>query len=282
MEDKPLVSIITPSLNQGQFIEDTILSIKNQTYSHIEHIIIDGGSTDNTLEILKKYESTYNMRWIAEPDEGQTDAINKGFKMAKGEILAWLNSDDIYIDISAISSIVNLLERHPDADVITAGGVLMSEDGHWIQPIEVREKYICHKHLRYRDTVLQPATFFKRYVWEKEKLDISLTYAFDWDFFIRVSKHFNILPVNCLIAGYRMYGINKTAAGGAKRAKELLEVTGRYLGKRVWQYYTVSLFYVLYCLGEKLPGGVNRPLSQILKKFSMIVNLVTFKRVTGV
>ena len=93
---KPLVSIITPSYNQGEFIEDAMLSIKNQTYTNVEHIIMDGGSTDNTLAILKEYEGKYNMRWVSEPDEGMYEAINKGLKKARGGILAYLNCDDLY------------------------------------------------------------------------------------------------------------------------------------------------------------------------------------------
>lgn len=109
---QPLVSVICPSFNQGQFIEDTILSIKKQTYPYIEHIIIDGGSTDNTLEILKKYESSYNMRWISEPDNGMYEAINKGFRMAKGDILAYLNCDDLYFPWSVEKACQYLKENY--------------------------------------------------------------------------------------------------------------------------------------------------------------------------
>ena len=101
MKNIPLVSIITPSYNQGNFIEQCILSIINQTYHNIEHIIMDGGSTDNTLDILKKYEGKYNMKWISYPDDGMYDAINKGFELSQGEILAYLNCDDLYLPWSA-------------------------------------------------------------------------------------------------------------------------------------------------------------------------------------
>lgn len=94
--NKPLFSIITPTFNRRDFLEINIKSLLNQSYQNFEHIVIDGGSTDGTVELLKKYESQYNMRWISEPDNGIYDAVNKGIKMAKGEIIAYLNSDDFY------------------------------------------------------------------------------------------------------------------------------------------------------------------------------------------
>ncbi len=117
----PLVSIVTPSLNQGRFIQETILSVKDQTYPNIEHIIVDGGSTDGTLDIIKKYEGTYKMRWVSEPDSGQSDAINKGWRMAKGEILAYLNSDDTYMPW-AVETAVELFSEHPDVAIIVGAG----------------------------------------------------------------------------------------------------------------------------------------------------------------
>jgi glycosyltransferase involved in cell wall biosynthesis len=115
--NKPLVSIVTPSYNQGRFIEATLLSVRNQDYPNIEHLVIDGGSSDNTVEILEKYEKVYNLKWISEPDKGQSDAVNKGFERARGLIIGWLNSDDIYIDQQVISYIVSKSKEFSDADV---------------------------------------------------------------------------------------------------------------------------------------------------------------------
>lgn len=277
----PRVSIVTPSYNQGEFIEETIRSVLLQGYPDLEYIIMDGGSTDNSVEIIRKYQP-WLAYWVSEPDEGQADAINKGFRMTKGEILTWLNSDDIYVSNSAISQIVDLFHKYPKVEAITGGGVLIDENGHWTQPIKVQGSYICYKHLRYRNTILQPATFFKRRVFEELGLDQSLAYAFDWDFFIRVSQRFNVLPVNWIIAGYRMHGRNKTAAGGAKRARELLEVTRRYLGKGTWQYYVVLVFYELYLLGEKLPEQVRVQFLKVIRQMSNVISIISFKRVTSV
>lgn len=110
-KELPLVSIVTPSYNKGCFIEETILSVKNQTYPYIEHIVMDGGSTDGTLDILRKYAN--NITWLSEPDEGQSDAINKGWRRAKGQILGWLNADDTYMPW-AVQTAVEFLAENPD------------------------------------------------------------------------------------------------------------------------------------------------------------------------
>ena len=158
-EELPLVSIVTPSYNQGKFIEDTILSVKNQNYSNIEHIVVDAGSTDNTVEILKKYEDSYNMRWISEPDEGQSDAIDKGFKMAKGTILTWLNSDDYYLHDQVISKVVYYFKLHKDVHVVTGTGHDVDEKGMFLRTIEVKKNLINLKYMKYADFMLQPSTF---------------------------------------------------------------------------------------------------------------------------
>ncbi len=277
----PLVSIVTPSYNQGSFLEETIRSVLLQGYPNLEYIIIDGGSTDNSVAIIRKY-APWLSYWVSEPDRGQAHAINKGFRAANGELLAWLNSDDIYVGRSVIEHIALRSRAYPGADVITGSGILLDEKGHWIHSIDVQGKYAYYRHLRYRDTIFQPATFFKKYVVEAIPLDESLMYTFDWDFFVRMSKAYNILPVPDAVAGYRMYGRNKTAAGGEVRIRELAEVTGRYLGRTSWQYGVLKSFLAFYRAGEKLPGPARLWLLSGIKKMSSLVTVMSFKRITGI
>jgi len=192
MKDKPLVSIVTPTYNYGRFIEDTILSVKNQDYPNIEHIIVDGGSTDNTLEILKKYESTYNMRWISEPDEGESDAINKGFKMAKGEILAWLDSDDVYSNKKVISRVVEVFINNPDVQVVHGNCAIIDEKGNIIK--KVRTVPFNYKAYLYGYPLTlalpQPSTFWRREIFFKVgMLDPKLYWAMDRDLFLRFAEY---------------------------------------------------------------------------------------------
>ncbi len=127
MPESPLVSIITPSYNQGRFLLETIQSVLSQDYPNLEYIIVDGGSTDGSLEIIQHYASQLTW-WVSEPDQGQTDAINKGFAHAKGEILAWINSDDTYLP-GAVSEAVTFLIAHPEAALVYADANLIDEQG---------------------------------------------------------------------------------------------------------------------------------------------------------
>jgi glycosyltransferase involved in cell wall biosynthesis len=125
--DLPRVSIITPSYNQASFLEETICSVLEQDYANLEYIIVDGGSKDGSVEIIRRYESQLAW-WVSEPDQGQTDALNKGFGMASGDILAWLNSDDTYLP-GAISGAVEYLMSHPEAGLVYGDANLVDENG---------------------------------------------------------------------------------------------------------------------------------------------------------
>jgi glycosyltransferase involved in cell wall biosynthesis len=209
---QPLISVVTPSYNQGQFIEDTILSVKNQNYPNIEHIIIDGGSTDSTLEILKKHEGTYNMRWISEPDKGQADAVNKGFKMASGEIVGWLNSDDVYFSVDVLSKVASEFLKGPIVDAVYANRVVIDESNHLVK-LQYSRKFHYNKLLKSYYSLYQETVFLRREVIERCQLNINLYIVLDSEFWLRIGKHYNFKYVNEFFGAFRVHNENKTVVG---------------------------------------------------------------------
>ncbi|MBW1716380.1 MAG: glycosyltransferase [Deltaproteobacteria bacterium] len=231
----PKISIVTPSYNQGEFIEDTILSVKNQDYPNIEHIIVDGGSSDNTLEILKKYERTYNMRWISEPDEGQADAVNKGFALAKGEIIGWLNSDDVYVFPFTITNIVDQFSlRKVD---ILYGDMLHIDGDNKVKHVVIKRAFARSLLLTLRLNLPQPSTFFRKRVFEKHKLMKSLHWSFDYEYWVRVSADFRVEYFPMILSAFRIHPMSKTSVQPEKfleEIKQLSEIYNITLKHRYW------------------------------------------------
>lgn len=191
----PKISVVTPSFNQGEFIEETIKSVINQSYSNFELIIIDGGSTDKTIDILKEYDK-YITYWISEPDEGQTHAINKGFKKASGDLVAWMNSDDVFIQ-GSFKMVAEKYLNYPDVDVYYADKYHLDDNGNFIRTQKYFPYYI-HSFLNDKMNICNQACFWKKSVFDEiGYLDESIQFAMDMDFFIRmgasdgiVLKHF--------------------------------------------------------------------------------------------
>ncbi len=222
----PLVSIITPSYNQGRFIEETILSVLTQDYPNIEYIVMDGGSTDNTLDILKKYEG--RLTWISEPDRGQSHAINKGFQMAKGEILAWLNSDDTYLP-GAISKVVQHFQTNPESMMVYGEGYLIDEHSRVKQRFPYTEKFDLWKLIYLWDNILQQTAFFRCQVFDQiDPLDENLHYGMDWDLWIRIGKKFRVDYIPEYLGNLREYSEAKTFSGGTTRFNELVSLMRRH------------------------------------------------------
>jgi glycosyltransferase involved in cell wall biosynthesis len=180
----PLVSIITPSFNKGPYIEETIQSIRNQTYKNIEHIVFDAGSTDETISILKKYGE--HLQWISEPDKGQSDAINKGWRLAKGKIIAYLNADDTYLP-DAVESAVAFFEKNPDVQMLYGDGIITDEYGNNKRLIKhgefkIQDLVFC------RDMVFQPSVFLRKGVFDSiGDVDVNLHLAMDLDYWLRTA-----------------------------------------------------------------------------------------------
>lgn len=182
----PTFSIITPSYNQAPYIEATIQSVMAQDYPHLEYLVIDGGSTDGTIDLLRQYES--HLRWVSEPDKGQADAINKGFRQSTGEIVTWLNSDDLYLP-GALHHVAHFFSQQPEVDVVYGDYYLVDQSGCLLATR--REISFNYDILLYGlNYISQPATFFRRRVFDRVGyLDDALHYGLDWEYWLRIASH---------------------------------------------------------------------------------------------
>ena len=225
----PLVSIVTPSYNQAKYLEETIQSVINQTYPNIEYIIIDGGSDDGTLDIIRKYE-LHIAWWVSEKDKGQTDAINKGFAKAKGEILAWLNSDDTYLP-NAVDEAVAYLMAHPEVGMVYGDANYIDSQGSVIGKFNAQQT--SYARLRRGGVYIpQQASFFRASLWEQVgPLVPSFYFAMDYDLWVRFAKIAEIHYFPRLWANFRLHDDAKTIAEDDRCWPEMLRVHYREGGK---------------------------------------------------
>jgi glycosyltransferase involved in cell wall biosynthesis len=231
-EREPLVSIVTPCLNTAQFLEQTIQSVLAQDYPRIEYLIMDGGSTDGTIEILKKYD--HAVHWQSAPDRGTADAVNRGFGSCKGELLGFLNADDLYCP-RAISTAVRHLLDHPEAAGVYGDSWWIDEDGNRIAPYPVRD---FDRALLERECFLcQPATFFRREPFENVGgLDPDLNLTFDYDFWLRLTRTYSMHRIDPTLADSRMHRANKTLGQRDRVFRETFEVLQRDCGYVPFQW----------------------------------------------
>ena len=281
----PLISIVVPSYNQGQFIEDTLLSILNQDYPNLEVIVIDGGSTDKTVNVLERYSQ--NITFVSESDDGQSHAINKGFRMVKGSFVTWLNSDDIYPDRGAISKIYYEFCKDPLVDLVY-GNFIEIDTNNCVLKIYKRPKY-SHNMLLRIGYISQPATFFRRRVIDSMLVREDLNYVMDLEYWLRAHKlKFKFKHTNCLIAAERIHDDAKCVKDSKDMMFEAREIRESY-GAKYNKFHSFHRFmdriflYALRCsaipdlffyksspkkltIPLKFEGAVSRTLSFHLTK----------------
>ena len=218
----PLVTIVTPSYNQADYLEETIKSVLNQDYPNIEFVIVDGGSTDNSIAIIEKYADKLSW-WVSEADQGQTDAINKGFAHANGEILAWINSDDTYSS-RAVSEAVKFLQSRPDVGMVYGDANLIDEGGNIIGRFPARQT--DYKRLRRGFVhIPQQAAFFRANLWRKVgPLDTTFYFAMDYDLWVRIAKQTLLVYYPKLWANFRLHQSGKTVLSDDRCWPEMLRV----------------------------------------------------------
>jgi glycosyltransferase involved in cell wall biosynthesis len=221
-------SIVTPSYNQGRYIKDTIESVLQQNYSNYEHIIVDGGSTDDTIDILKQYP---HLHWISEKDKGAAEAINKGFKLSSGDIITWLNSDDYFAE-NIFTSINNYFTNNDEAQFIYGNrNVVFPEENKIFT--EKTEELNAHKLIHINaDIVRQPCSFYKRKLLDKIGfLDESLKLVFDYELFIRFFLQTKPVYINQTFAFQRDYETTLSRRFTKKQVSEIFRVSRKYGSK---------------------------------------------------
>ncbi|HEY6191517.1 MAG TPA: glycosyltransferase family 2 protein [Bacteroidota bacterium] len=271
----PKISVVTPSFNQAGFLEQNIQSVLDQHYPDVEHIIIDGGSTDGTLDILKKHS---HLCWVSEPDRGQTHALNKGFERATGDIIGWLNSDDTYFP--DIFRMVASQFEDPKVMVLCGDGFEIDENGKQTHPMLSRatDPEVLIKYWKWRYEYLQPAFFFRRTVFDEVGfLEESLYYVMDYDFFIRLGLRYPMTYLPKPLANLRLHSTSKTGTNIRKIIPgyilEMHKVSRRYWGRPTeFRYYGYLISFlgavvlsilknILFLKGSKSRMIVERTLS---------------------
>lgn len=248
LDEYPLVSVITPSFNQAQFIKETIESVLNQNYPNIEHIIIDGGSTDGTLDILKRYSlQAANFRFVSEKDRGQSHAINKGLNMAKGEIIGWLNSDDTYLP-GAIEKAVHSFNEQDSRALVYGKANFTNERNQPTDPYPVEPFMI--ENLFKACIICQPAAFIKKKVFKDVGgVDEKLHFCMDYDLWMRIAKKYPIGYIDEILANSRLHPDAKTVKVMNEIGfLEIFEVSNRNFG-------TVSNHWVWAFAVNNFPKG---------------------------
>jgi glycosyltransferase involved in cell wall biosynthesis len=249
MDKYPLVSIVTPSYNQQNFLEETILSVLNQDYPNLEYFVIDGGSTDGSVEIIKKYADKLT-GWVSESDQGQTDAINKGFALSQGEIMAWLNSDDIYHP-GAVPSAVKIFQNNPEVGMVYGDTDVINGNGRKVGNFNAKQTNF-KRLMRGGVYIPQPASFWRRDLWNQSgPLDPDFYFAMDYDLWVRFSKISSLKYIPKVWASFRMHGEGKTTLSDNRCWPEMRIVHQREGGK------LISIFMGKYLLRMLLGSTWN-------------------------
>lgn len=285
LEEHQTISIVTPSLNQGQYLEETIRSVITQQGDFfIDYIVMDGGSTDNSVDLLKKYEALIKtdefeppclgveFRWVSEKDRGQTHAINKGFQIAKGEIVSWINSDDLYYD-NSFSKVVEHFATNPDSDFVFGDGDVINETGHllweWLSRPYDFDLLRSYHYLwnGFTNYIMQQATFWRRNVLEKiGLLDESLHYAMDIEYWLRMGKAgLRAVNVPVKLGKFRMIQGTKSLSSPTIFWVEQLEIFRRYNGAKAMEPFLRYYFY-----NEGLHNGFD--LDEVRKRKNGLFN----------
>lgn len=267
---QPLISIVTPSFNQGKYIRETIESVLSQDCALIEYIVVDGGSSDGTLEILKEYEG--RLSWISEKDRGPEDAINKGFRMAKGEILAWIASDDTYLP-GAVRRAVAAFVENPGIGMVYGRAHYIDKCGKILgecptEPFDPEYLAVCN-------VVAQPSAFFTRGAFDAAgELSLELRQITDYDLWVRIARHVRPLYLPEFLSNYRLHDEAKTLGfhDPLVKFRENIEITLKYFQ---WAPANRVYPFCYYHCKQTFPAWILN-LDPLVKAIALLYSLFTY------
>jgi glycosyltransferase involved in cell wall biosynthesis len=260
VDTPPLVSIVTPSLNQAGFLASAIASVQAQDYPRVEHIVVDGGSTDGTLAVLARHAPS--LRWVSEPDAGQSAAINRGFRMAAGQILSWLNADDL-LHPGAVRAVVEQFRSDPAAMMVYGQADFVDGSGLPIEPLRRVEPFNLARLVEVHDYIVQPAAFVRREALAAVGyVDETLHWSMDWDLWIRIGQRFPVRYLPVLLATVRLHAQTKTYRAGFSKLREMHRIVRRHSRRRLPPLLLIQGGGTLYRMARRLrgaPGPMRRP-----------------------
>jgi glycosyltransferase involved in cell wall biosynthesis len=264
-DQHPLVSVVTPTLDRAERLERTLRSVRAQSYPNVEHIVVDGGSTDGTLALLERYAGTYDLRWVSEPDRGMYDAINKGLRMARGEILAYLNSDDLYFPWT-VATVIEAFATDPEAGLVF-GDVLRDDELRGIL-VPVFQPPFRLRRMAAHGSFFQPTVFIRRSVFEDAgAFDTDLRYVADLEYWLRATARHTTVQVREFLAleSWHAGMLSQTAAEPMTREDRIVRARyrsglwatrfGPILGKFEWHAWSAAAWWAFVAATHRRGAG---------------------------
>lgn len=277
------ISIAVPSFNYGRYLRDCLSSIRSQSYSDFEVLIADGGSSDESMGIIREYcELDQRFRLVSSEDQGQADAVDKAFGVAQGDILCFLNADDLFLCKDAFERIVEAFDSYSNISLISAEGYYVDAGGKYIKPVNLRYHPMDNMSwMRYRTAVLQPATFWRREVYQQIPFNKEFHYVFDALFFYEAYQHFSWLSMSKAVAGYRLHEENKSVTVRPKRILELAKLEHYKFGRFSIRAAYLRCIYLLVEVASKIPV-IGQYLTRMIYLLVNSISFISAYRLPGI